>query len=207
MQASLDKLLELYNNIWISQEFPALWRQSIILPLQETRLPIIDSSPSKIPPTYFLNLHMCKLFRENDQQAPALTQILNEAQSGFRPCRSTTDNLVALQTEIADAYANKQEVVAVIFDIESAFDSTWRPLILNKLAEINLTDNILSFLTNFLTERSSVKTEFLRLCPEYDSFYPSFKRYMFYSYTTSKICPVCRRPLSLLHWKKHIDYM
>ncbi|KAJ8962279.1 hypothetical protein NQ318_018258 [Aromia moschata] len=85
-------------------------------------------------------------------------KILNEAQSGFRSCRSTTDNFVALQTEIADAYANKQEVVAVIFDIESAFDSTWRPLILNKLAEINLIDNILSFLTNFLTERSSVVT-------------------------------------------------
>lgn len=82
-------------------------------------------------------------------------KLLNQAQSGFRPGRSTTDNLVALQSEIADAFAINQDVVAVIFDIESAFDSAWRPAIYNKLKKTNLSGNMLAFLKNFLTDRSS----------------------------------------------------
>ena len=47
-------------------------------------------------------------------------------QSGFRSDLSTTDNLVRLETFIRDAFIKKEHVVAVFFNLEKAYDTTWR---------------------------------------------------------------------------------
>lgn len=80
--------------------------------------------------------------------------LLHPAQSAFRQNRCTTDNLVLLQTEIANAFANKQDLIAVMLDIDSAFDTTNQETIMKILKNINLTGNIYLFLKNFLTDRS-----------------------------------------------------
>ena len=41
---------------------------------------------------------------------------ISRFQSGFRSDRSTTDNLVRLETFIRDAFNSKEHVVAVFFD-------------------------------------------------------------------------------------------
>ena len=46
--------------------------------------------------------------------------------SSFRSDRSTTDNLVRLETFIRDAFIKKEHVVAVFFDLEKAYHTTWR---------------------------------------------------------------------------------
>ena len=52
---------------------------------------------------------------------------ISRFQSGFRSDRSTTDNLVRLETFIHDAFIKKEHVVAVFFfDLEKAYDTTWR---------------------------------------------------------------------------------
>jgi len=47
-------------------------------------------------------------------------------QSGFRKQRSTTDHLVPLETFIREALVQKQHAVAVFFDLEKAYDTTWK---------------------------------------------------------------------------------
>jgi len=44
-------------------------------------------------------------------------------QSGFRKQRSTTDNLVRLETFIREAFVQKQHAVAIFFDLEKAYVS------------------------------------------------------------------------------------
>ena len=51
---------------------------------------------------------------------------ISRFQSGSRSDRSTTDNLVRLETFIRDALIKKEHVVAVLFDLEKAYDTTWR---------------------------------------------------------------------------------
>ena len=52
--------------------------------------------------------------------------LLSRYQSGFGAGRSTNDNLVRLETFICDAFVKKEHVVAVFFDLEKAYDTTWR---------------------------------------------------------------------------------
>ena len=60
-------------------------------------------------------------------------------QSGFRSDCSITDNLVVrLETFIRDAFIKKEHVVAVFFDLEKAYDATWRYSILKDIHKLGL---------------------------------------------------------------------
>ncbi|GFY02253.1 putative RNA-directed DNA polymerase from transposon X-element [Trichonephila clavipes] len=50
----------------------------------------------------------------------------NACRSGFRKGRSTLDNLVFLESEIRDAFVRRNHLVSLFFDIEKAYDRTWR---------------------------------------------------------------------------------
>ncbi|GBN13046.1 putative RNA-directed DNA polymerase from transposon X-element [Araneus ventricosus] len=74
-------------------------------------------------------------------------------QSGFRQGRSTIDNLLALETEIRNAFIRRQHAVAIFFDIEKAYDRAWRCGILRDLYNCNLRGNLPIFIQNFLKLR------------------------------------------------------
>jgi hypothetical protein len=59
--------------------------------------------------------------------------VLTECQSGFRKQRSTTDQLVRLESFVREAFVCRQHVVAVFFDLEKAYDTTWKYGILRDL--------------------------------------------------------------------------
>ena len=64
--------------------------------------------------------------------------ILTNIQCGFRKNRSTIDQLVRLETFIRDALVNKEHAVSVFFDLEKAYDTTWKYGILKDLHNIRL---------------------------------------------------------------------
>ncbi|XP_072397974.1 uncharacterized protein [Diabrotica undecimpunctata] len=101
---------------------------------------------------------MCKLL-EKMINKPLLwffeeNNLIDAAQSKFRPNRSTMDNLELLQTKITQAISNKNDVITVALDLESALDTINTADIIRKLEQLNLTGNILTFINNFLQERS-----------------------------------------------------
>ncbi|GBM68239.1 hypothetical protein AVEN_13780-1 [Araneus ventricosus] len=51
---------------------------------------------------------------------------LHPSQSGFRKGRSTIDNLLAIETDVRLAFLQRKHLVAIFFDIEKAYDRTWR---------------------------------------------------------------------------------
>ena len=59
-------------------------------------------------------------------------------QSGFRKNRSTTDQLVRLESFVREAFVQKQHVVAVFFDLEKAYDTTWKHGIMKDLYDAGL---------------------------------------------------------------------
>ena len=53
-------------------------------------------------------------------------KLITEYQSGFRSQRSPMDHLIRLETFIGEASIKKEHLVAVFFDLEKAYDTTWK---------------------------------------------------------------------------------
>ena len=57
--------------------------------------------------------------------------LMTEIQCDFRKNLSTLDLLVRFETFIRDAFVQKQFVLAIFFDLEKAYDITWKHGILS----------------------------------------------------------------------------
>ena len=79
--------------------------------------------------------------------------ILCPEQSGFRKHRSTIDALIQLTCHIEKGFKEKKHTVAVFFDLEKAYDTAWRPEILNYMHEMVLRGNLPAFVEGFLSFR------------------------------------------------------
>ncbi|GBM14706.1 putative RNA-directed DNA polymerase from transposon X-element [Araneus ventricosus] len=161
---SQNTLLHFYNRIWQEQYFPTLWQQAIIIPLLK---PGKDpKNPSNYRPIA-LTCCICKLLEKmiNRRLVYYLeaNKYLHPFQSGFRKGRSTIDNLLALETDIRLSFLQRKHLVAIFFDIEKAYDRTWRYGILKDLHDLGLRGNLPIFIKNFLQLRKfrvKVESEF-----------------------------------------------
>ncbi|MGL5407107.1 MAG: RNA-directed DNA polymerase, partial [Propionibacteriaceae bacterium] len=79
--------------------------------------------------------------------------LVSNRQFGFRKNRSTSDPLMFLTREIQNAFAVQNQTVAVFFDLEKAYDTTWRGGILLQLVEWGVVGNLFYCLKDFLSER------------------------------------------------------
>ena len=80
-------------------------------------------------------------------------KLLSKFQCGFRKERSTTDHLIRLETYIREAFQAGEQCVAVFFDLEKAYDTTWKFGILRDLRNANLGGYMVDFIENFLSSR------------------------------------------------------
>ena len=74
-------------------------------------------------------------------------------QSGFRENRSTIDAFTQLTCHIEKGFKEKKHTIAVFFDLEKAYDTVWRPEILNYMDEMGLRGNLPAFAEGFLSFR------------------------------------------------------
>ena len=52
--------------------------------------------------------------------------LLSPSQFGYRHAKSTADPLAHIENYILNAFASQQSVLAVFFDLQKAYDTTWR---------------------------------------------------------------------------------
>ena len=52
--------------------------------------------------------------------------LITNSQCGFRKRRSTIDHVVKLEISIREATIQKQHLIAVFFDREKAYETTWK---------------------------------------------------------------------------------
>ena len=53
-------------------------------------------------------------------------EITYPMQYGFRKNSSSSEVLVTLETEIRNAFAMRKSLIGIFFDLEKAYDTTWR---------------------------------------------------------------------------------
>ena len=81
--------------------------------------------------------------------------LISGNQAGFRKNYSTYDHLVRLESFIHDAFVIKKEhCVTIFFDLEKAYDTTWKYCIMKDLHDIGLRGRLPNFVLNFLSDRS-----------------------------------------------------
>jgi len=79
--------------------------------------------------------------------------LISDLQSGFRKQRWTTDQFVRLETWVREGLANREHVAAILFDLEKAYDTTWKYGILVDLFKAGLRGCLPIFISKFLENR------------------------------------------------------
>ena len=66
----------------------------------------------------------------------------------------TVDHLVRLETFVREAFIKKEHLTAVFFDLEKAYDTTWKYGIMRDLSDFCLKGRLPHFIDNFLSNRN-----------------------------------------------------
>ena len=77
--------------------------------------------------------------------------LLSNLQTGFRAKRSIIDQIVCIETLIREVFIKKEHLVAVLFDLEKAYDTTWPYSILK---DLGLPSRLPIFIKHFLEDRT-----------------------------------------------------
>ena len=82
-----------------------------------------------------------------------MKKVLTPAQSGGQKYRSTMDHLIRLENTIRNAFAVDDHCIAIFFDLERAYDMTWRKGIIIDLYNIGMRGLLPKYIAEFLGER------------------------------------------------------
>lgn len=154
-EKSLKILLNIFNHIWLSGHFPPSWHEATVIPIPK---PGKDhSDPNNYRPIALTSC-LCKTMERMvyERLLWKLDSIhaLSTYQCGFRKDRCTTDHLIRYESFIRNALINGEHVVSILFDLEKAFDTTWKHGILKDLHDLGLTGCLPIFIQNFLSDRT-----------------------------------------------------
>ena len=154
--SSLSILLEIYNSIWTTGNIPKSWKEATVIPIPKPDKDHAD--PSNYRPIALTSC-VCKTIERmiNDRLTWFLesNNIITNFQSGLSTGhqRSSNDHLVRLETFIREAFIKKEHLDSVFFDLEKAYDTTWKYGIMKDVHDIGLKGRLPLFLQNFLTYR------------------------------------------------------
>ena len=147
-------LLDIFNHIFLGEVFPPSWREAVVVAVPKAGKDI--SLPTNYRPIALTSC-LCKTMERmvNGRLIHFLesNDLLSSSQSGFRSQRSTLDHLVSLETFIRDGMARGEHVLSIFFDLEKAYDTTWKFGIMSDLHGMGLRGHLPIFVRNFLCDR------------------------------------------------------
>ena len=160
-RSGMDLLLHIFNLSWSSHSFPSIWKTSSIIPIHKLGKPL--DSPASFRP---ISLTSCvsKLFERIILSRLLFflesNSILSPRQAGFRPGRSTLDQILFLSQSISDGFNKPRpgsRTILSTIDFSKAFDSVWHPALFHKLISAGLLPCFARWTQSFLSDsRASV---------------------------------------------------
>ena len=152
---TIQLLLHIINKNWENKTFPDSWHSATIIPIPKQGKD--HSNPSNYRPIALTSC-LCKVMEKMVYKRLSwyleTNNLLSNLQSGFRKNRSTTDQLIRLETFIKNALSKKEHVTVIFFDLEKAFDVTWKYGILKDLHNMGLRGHLPEFIESFLQNRT-----------------------------------------------------
>ena len=156
-RSGMDLLLHIFNLSWSSHSFPSIWKTSSIIPIHKMGKPF--DSPASFRP---ISLTSCvsKLFERIILSRLLFflesNSILSPCQAGFRPGRSTLDQILYLSQSVSDGFNKPRpgsRTILPTIDFSKAFDSVWHPALFHKLISAGLRPCFGRWTQSFLSDR------------------------------------------------------
>ena len=141
-RSGMDFLLHIFNLSWSSHSFPSIWKTSSIIPIHKMGMPL--DSPASFRP---ISLTSCvsKMFERIILSRLLFflesNSILSPRQAGFRPGRSTLNQIRYLFQSISNGFNKPRpgsRTILSTIDFSKAFDSVWHPALFHKLISAGL---------------------------------------------------------------------
>ena len=147
LRSGMDFLQHIFNLSWSLHSFLSIWKTSSIIPIHKM------GKPFDFPASFWpisLTFYVSKLFGTHRSIAFILLpgifflksySILSARQAGFRPGRSTLDQILYLSQSILDGFSKPRPGSRTIFatiDFSKAFNSVWHPALFHKLISAGL---------------------------------------------------------------------
>ena len=156
-RSGMDFLFYIFNLSCTSHSFPSIWKTSSIIPIHKMGKPL--DSPASFRP---ISLTSCvsKLFKSIILSRLLFflksNSILSPRQAGFRPGRSTLDQILYLSQSISNGFNKPRpgsRTILSTIDFSKAFDSVWHPALFHKLILADLPPCFARWTQSFLSDR------------------------------------------------------
>ena len=151
-----QKLLDVFNQSWNTGNFPAKWKEAILIPiLKKGKDKNRKDSYRPISLLSCLSKTMERMVNKRLQNHLERNGLISQTQSGFRKNRSTEDQVAFLAQEVENAFQEKMKTIAVFFDLTKAFDKVWKEGLLLKLLKKGIGGKMFKWLESYLFHRSA----------------------------------------------------
>ena len=157
-RSGMDFLLHIFNLSWSSHSFPSIWKTSSIIPIHKMGKPLDSPASFRLisltscVSNLFERIILSRLLFFWNQSS----SILSPRQAGFRPGRSTLDQILFLSQSILDGFNKPRpgsRTILSTIDFSKAFDSVWHPTLFHKLISSGLPPCFARWTQSFLSDR------------------------------------------------------
>jgi ribonuclease HI len=148
-------LLKLINNTWRNSKIPKAWRNAYIIPLLKKNKATDD--PRSYRP---LSLTSCigkiaeSMINNRLYWYLEMSNNLCTEQAGFRAGNNIQDQIFRLMQKIQDGFQKKQHTLAILVDLQQAYDRVWKKGLLMKMRNMGIHGKLYSWIKQFLTDRT-----------------------------------------------------
>ena len=150
----VDYMLRLFNRSWIEETVPNDWKVGLVVPICKPGKCLEDKASYRpITMLSCIGKLIGRLVNKRLQWVLEDRKLLSNTQCGFRPNRSTYEQIVCLENFISRAYKNREIVKVVFVDMKGAFDTVWHNAVLYKLKCLGIHGRMLGWLKSYLSAR------------------------------------------------------
>ena len=154
-----EMLLDLYNKCWRGGGIPSTWRTAIIKTmLKEDKDPKDPISYRPISLTACLGKILEKIIANRLIYILEDRGLLTNNQAGFRPGRSTVDQVLKLVQDASDNIHTQprgRRTMVTFFDYNKAYDMVWRDGLIYKMIQLKLPFRYIRYVRHFLSGRKT----------------------------------------------------
>ena len=149
-------LLEIFNQSWTQGKVPKQWKDAEIIPIHKKGKP--KYSPRSYRPISLVSCMGKLMERMVNVRLMSFLETnghISTSQTGYRKYRGTEDQLAYLTQSIENAFQEKKKLLAVFFDMTSAFDKVWKEGLLFKLGNLGVIGKMHKWIKSLLFHRTA----------------------------------------------------
>ena len=147
-------LCSLFNKSLREKVFPSDWKIAHVIPLFKNGDKSLPSNYRPISLLFCVSKVLEKIIFKHVFNHLLENKLLYKFQSRFIPGHSTSHQLIELYHTILLALEAKQVTSVTFADISKAFDTVWVKALLYKLDKYGIKDDLLCWLTSYLSNRT-----------------------------------------------------